>query len=138
MDDMSMATEAIAPEFEVGPLDLGATIVSYDRESDTLMLHLFGRGRPGISVVVGDYLYLRMDRERKQVFGFQIEGFLSHVVRRRPELLDALDVAELRGITLEEVATLQRQMATEQRKRAAVGQVISQCPQISPINVGAD
>jgi hypothetical protein len=90
-------------------------VLTYDHESDSLLLHQTGRGQPGISVLVDDHLYARLDRERTKVIGLQIEGFLASVARERPELLDALDVAELRGISLEEVARLRREWTTEHR-----------------------
>lgn len=112
----------------LGELNLNAVVVTYDRESDTLLLHFDGRGQPGISVVGNDALYIRYDRERKRVLGLQIEGFLARVAPRHPAMLDVLDVAELRGISLEEVARLRRGIGTEQRKQAAVGEVLSHFP----------
>lgn len=58
--------------------DLLTAFLSYNRESDTLMVHL---------------------------------------VPRYPHLLNALEVAELRGITLEEVARLRRDIGLADRHR---------------------
>lgn len=117
-----------ASPLTIDELDLSRVVVTYDHESDTLMLHFSGRGQPGISVVADDDLYVRLDRERKRVLGLQIEGFLARVVPRHPALLDVLDVADLRGISLAEVAQLRRGIGTEQRKHAAVGDVLSHFP----------
>lgn len=119
-----------APPLTIDTLDLSRVIVTYDHESDTLMLHFAGRGQPGVSVVAGDDLYVRYDRDRKRVLGLQIEGFLARVAPRRPALLDVLDVADLRGISLEEVARLRRGFGTEQRKQAAVGEVLDHFPRL--------
>lgn len=101
-------------------LDLGQVVISYDRESDTLMLFLDGRGEPGVTVPVDDHLLLRMDRDRMRVIAVQLEGFLASVVRDRPTLLDALDLAELRGITPAEVVRLHRELAADRTRRASV------------------
>ena len=117
----------------LGELNLYAVVVTYDRESDTLMLHFAGRGQPGVSIVADDDLYIRYDRERKRVLGLQIEGFLAGVAPRHPALLDVLDVldvADLRGISLEEVARLRRGFGSEQRKQAAVGEVLGHFPRL--------
>ena len=126
MDETLSTVNNLGLPLKVGKVDFDQAVLTYDYESDTLMLHLTGRGQPGISVVVDDHLYARLDRERTKVIGLQIEGFLASVARKRPELLDALDVAELRGISLEEVARLRRAWATEQRKRTAIDEVVSQ------------
>jgi len=61
-----------------------------------------------------------MDRDRRRVIALQIEGFLASVVRDHPALLDALDLAELRGITQDEVALLRREIAAGTQRRASV------------------
>ena len=133
MDEAAPTEQVATPELRVEDIDLSRVVVSYDRESDTLMLHLRGRGQPGISVVADDGFYVRLDRDRKQILGFQIEGFLARVARERPELLDALDVAELRGISFKEVARLRREIGTVQRKQAAVGEVIRRFPRFARV-----
>ncbi len=66
---------------------------------------------------IQDGWYVRKNRDRRRVIGVQIEGFLARVVREDPWLLDALDLAELRGISLEEEARLRRDVAQERRDR---------------------
>ncbi|MGH7961783.1 MAG: hypothetical protein ACRERD_08150, partial [Candidatus Binatia bacterium] len=38
-------------------VDPAKVVISYDRPSDTLLVHLFGRGRHSISVPIDRYLY---------------------------------------------------------------------------------
>lgn len=125
-----MATVNEAPTIEIPPIsmkdiDLSNAFLSYDRESDTLMVHLVPRGEPGITVFVDDHYAVRLDRTRKRLLGFQVEGFLIAVVRQQPALLDALDVAELRGITPEEIAHLRREIGVEHRKAGAIAEVLN-------------
>lgn len=84
--------------------------IAYDRPSDTLLIHLFGRGRPAVSVPVDRYLYALVDLESERTVGLHIEGFLAQAVKEHPELIAILDHAELRGITPIEVRTLQREL----------------------------
>jgi len=113
------------PRISIDDLNLAAVSMNYDRESDTLMLHLTDIPEPGISIVVDDHLLVRMDRERQRVLGFQIEGFLAYVVQRHPRLLDALDAADLRGISFEEVTRLRRTIVPDHSKAEAVEEVMS-------------
>jgi hypothetical protein len=128
MDEGTSNVETASPKPALSDVDLARVLVTYDRESDTLMIHFAERGRPGISVVADADVYLRLDRERRSVLGLQIEGFLARVARERPELLDLLDVADLRGISLEDVARLRREIGAEERTRAALGELIDRFP----------
>jgi hypothetical protein len=82
--------------------------VSYDRRSDTLLIHLFGRGRDTISVPVAKYLYVMVAPDTETIVGFHIEGFLAQAVKDTPEAITLLDYAELRGTTPADVRALQR------------------------------
>ncbi len=84
-------------------VDLRDVVLSYDRHSDTLFVHLFGRGRPAVSDLVGDSWYLLVDPQTLEVVGLQIEDFLARAVAEAPPLVDLLDLSELRGITPAEV-----------------------------------
>lgn len=112
MAEVTSASVIMPPPVSLGDLDLSAVVLSYDRESDTLMVPLHGRGEPGIRVVIDDHFLVRLDRRRERVVGFQIEGFLASVVRQHLQFLDALDVADLRGITLEGAARLRRALVS--------------------------
>ena len=61
---------------------------SYDRDSDSLLVHFHGRGRAAVSIEVGDNAYVRLDRAAGQIVGLHLENFLRALVPRHPELLD--------------------------------------------------
>lgn len=92
-------------------LDPSAVVFSYDHDSDTLMVHLTDRGRPGVSVPVAQGWMLRLDRETDELIGIQIEGVLARAARTHPRLLGVLDLAELRGITPDEIDRVRREVA---------------------------
>ena len=57
-------------------IDPARIVVSYDRRSDTLLIHLFGRGLETISVPVGEHLFALVTPDTESTVGFQIEGYL--------------------------------------------------------------
>ena len=91
-------------------LDPRELVISYDHDSDTLMVHLYGRGIPGVSVPVADGWMLRLNRETDELIGIQIENLLANAARRQPRLLRVLDAAELRGITPDEIDRVRREV----------------------------
>jgi hypothetical protein len=95
----------------VDRLDPTKVIFSYDHDSDTLVIHLTGRGRPGVSLPVAQGWMLRLDRETDELIGIQIEGVLARAARVHPKLLGVLDLAELRGITPDEIDRVRREVA---------------------------
>lgn len=100
-----------------GERDARQLVIGYDRRSDTLSVHFFGRGIPAVSVPVGDderdLFYVRVEPETNRPVGIQIEGFLASFATEHPELAVLLDVAELRGITRQEVADVQARLAQD-------------------------
>jgi hypothetical protein len=80
---------------------------TYDRPTDTLFVDFHGEARPAASIALArgdrDYLFLRVDPETEEVVGLQIEHFLSYAVTQHPELIGALDLADLVGINRSEV-----------------------------------
>ena len=72
-------------------------VVSFDHPSDTLLIHLFGRGRGTISVSIAKYLYIMVDMNSEMIVGFHLEGFLAQAIKNVPEAIDLLDYAELQG-----------------------------------------
>ena len=46
---------------DAAAIDPSRVVVSYDRPTDTLFIHLYGRGREAISEVAGDYWYTLVD-----------------------------------------------------------------------------
>jgi hypothetical protein len=99
-------------------IDPARIVVSFDRRSDTLLIHLFGRGLETISVPVGNHLYALVTPETETTVGFQIEGFLAQAVNDVPEFITLLDYAELRGITPADVRELQREALGAKRSLA--------------------
>jgi hypothetical protein len=89
-------------------IDPERVVVSFDRRSDTLLIHLFGR-RGSVSVPVANYLYVMVDPDTEETIGFPVEGFLGQAIKDVPEAIELLDYAELRGITPAEVRVLQRE-----------------------------
>lgn len=89
-------------------VDPCSIVISYDGPSDTLLIHLFGRGRPAVSAPVARYLYALVDPESEQIVGIHIEGFLAQAVKEHPNEIAILGYAELRGMTPVEVWALQR------------------------------
>jgi hypothetical protein len=112
-DEIDPMEEFVARQIHPQPfrredIDPTKIVVSYDRRSDTLLIHLFGRGRDTISVPVAKYLYVMVAPDTETILGFHIEGFLAQAVKDTPEAIILLDYAELRGITPAEVRALQR------------------------------
>jgi hypothetical protein len=99
-------------------IDQSKVIFSYDYDSDTLMVHLYGRGRPGVSLPVAQGWMLRLDRETDEVIGVQVEGVLAGAARSHPRLLGVLDLAELRGITPDEIDRVRREVAAPSPREA--------------------
>jgi hypothetical protein len=95
----------------IARIDPSTVVFSYDFDSDTLMIHLAGRGRPGVSLPVAQGWMLRLDRETDELIGVQIEGVLARAARAHPKLLGVLDLAELRGITPDEIDRVRREVA---------------------------
>lgn len=102
-------------------LDFERVVFDYDRESDTLLLLLFGRGRPAVILPGDKYIDLWLDPGTKEIIGFQIEGYLSHVVYQQPRLLG---LAELAGIRAEEIERIRQGITPDKRKRAAIDALI--------------
>ena len=100
-----------------GERDPGALVVGYDRRSDTLAVHFFGRGIPAVSVPVGDgerdLFYVRVDPTTNRPVGLQIEGFLAGFAAHHPELAVLRDIAELRGIGRDEIEAFQERLARD-------------------------
>ncbi len=106
-------TSAIATEAAANRLS--HPVVKYDFDSDELIVYFNSdvAELPGVSCPVVKDLWLRLDRETERPIGFQFEHFLSEVALARPSLMSFLDIADLRGITVEEIAHLRRQAAQD-------------------------
>jgi hypothetical protein len=83
-------------------------VVSYNDEADSLMVHLYGRGIPAVSVLVTDDVMVRYDRVAERVIGFQLDHFRSILAKNMPELLNLLDLVDLQSAAPNGSAALQR------------------------------
>jgi hypothetical protein len=90
--------------------DPKTAVISYDYDSDELMIRFGGSNRPGVGRLLGEGWLLRLDRETDEPIGLQIEGFLSRTAPHHPHLLSLLDLADLRGISVEALAIERRQI----------------------------
>ena len=127
--------EPVIRRFQVKPLDPRSVdparvAVRYDRRSDTLLMHLFGRDRNAVSIPREDHLSWLVDLETEDVVGFHIEGFLAGAVEDDPRLIELLNYAEPRGITPAEISALRRDaMGIRQRLAAWSRSVSGRTPQ---------
>ena len=128
-------TEGSSPRLDLAKLkdlDLRRAVISYDRASDTLIVHLYGRGRPAVSVpsprpLARDFVFLRLDPKTDELVGIQVEDVLRLYAADHPEVLDLLERAELRGITREELARIRERLgADERRHRAAIDSLLQE------------
>lgn len=96
----------------------GKLTFTYDAASDTMFVDFYGPGRPAVSVEIErgdhDYVFQRVDLETQEVIGLQIEDFLAYAVYQDPYMLDALDFAELVGITPQLVELVKRNFSATQ------------------------
>jgi hypothetical protein len=96
---------------------------SYDRDSDTMMVHFFGAPRPAVSISIDDpddALYVRLDRAADEVVGLQIEGFITRFIFRHPDWADTLSITRLHGITREDAVAAAAEAREETPQVAAV------------------
>jgi hypothetical protein len=121
MDSATMIDRANQLIAALRASDASRAVLAYDRDSDELIVAFDGNERPGVGRPVGDGWLLRLDRETGEPIGFQVESFLAVATALHPMLLDLLDFAELRGITVEEVALLRRELAAKHRSAAFQG-----------------
>ncbi len=96
-------------------LDPADTSISYDRASDTLLVHFGGRGRPAVSVpspkpLGRDFIFLRFSPQTGELVGVQVEDFLDLYLPANPEVALLVERADLRGITEEELRTVLRRL----------------------------
>ena len=112
-------------------IDVRNVEFAYDRRSDILTLHLFGRGRPAKVLHTGKTIDLRLDPATEIIVGFQIEAFLAQAVYRQPYLLA---LAEPAGLPRDEIAAIQQRVARddERWKRALIDALFEQTV---PVNV---
>lgn len=100
----------------------------YDAPSDTMFIPFYVPAGPAVSVPVDrgdiDYVFLRVDVETQEVVGFQVEHVLSYAVGQMPDLIYALDLAELHDIRREEVNEITRRLQLEHAEPADAAAVL--------------
>lgn len=87
----------------------------YDGDSDTLLIHLFGKGLPAVSLRMPGDVMVRYDRVNDRVVGIHVEHFLADVVPNHPRLVDLLGVAELRDMPEDARRSIPRPVTAERR-----------------------
>lgn len=112
----------VRPRFPDWPhLDPRRLQVDYDRESDLLVVALFGLGRPATVLQTGGLIDYLLDPESDEVVGFQIDGYLSRAIDADPLLLDFADAA---AIPAEEIQVIRARITPARRLLAAASALI--------------
>ncbi len=104
----SLPVEPRRPDF--GAIDPRSVVAEYDRESDTLIVQFFGRGRPAVILHTGGVTDYWLDPESYEIIGLQVEGYLAQAVYQLPLLLD---MAEFVGISSDEVTPIRQRIWRE-------------------------
>ncbi len=129
-----MALEPKWPEL-ADVLRRGQFRFMYDAPSDTMFVPFYDPIAPAASVPVDqgemDYVFLRVNVETQEVVGFQVEHFLSYAVGQMPDLISALELADLHGITSEEVAEIKRRVQPEGHERADAAAVLGELARLA-------
>lgn len=81
------------------PIDPRKIEMIYDRPSDTFYFLLFGRERPSVVVGGRDPISFLADPETGEFVGFHVEDFFAYAATEMPRLLEAVEIADLRGIS---------------------------------------
>lgn len=95
----------------------------YDRGSDILLIHFTPELQPSTAIQIDDPtddVYVLLNRGADRVVGLQIDGFLTDVIRRHPDLAGILAVARIRGITREDILAAAEQARHQGPQVAAV------------------
>ncbi len=95
---------------DLAAIDPQDVIAEYDRESDTLIVQFFGRGRPAVILHTGGVTDYWLDPETHEIIGLQVEGYLTQAVYQLPLLLDLADFV---GIGSDEVAPIRQRISRE-------------------------
>lgn len=104
------------------PIDPDRLALTYNPRSDTLLIHLYGKGRPAVTVEAKDgYLAARVDAETEEVIGFQIDAYLTRAVYEYPPLLEIASSAGIEGSRIEEIRA---RIAPKKAKQAVVSSLL--------------
>lgn len=116
-DPLDGPTPAALP-IDLDALPVDSLIFDYDRESDTLLVHFYGRSRSAVSIEAGDHAYVRLDRAADRIVGLHLEHFRSAVVPNHHELLAHAAVYGIAPAPAESITTTTRAAATTRRRAA--------------------
>lgn len=108
---------------DLASINPGDVALTYHRDADTLIVHLYGRERHAAVVDVTDHLLLRIDPRTRSVIGFQIEGFVTAVLPGRPDLLM---LAEAAGVPPEDIEAARKRIGPDQMKKAILSTILSE------------
>ncbi len=112
---------------DVTALDPEQVVVRYDEPSDTLFVHFFGTGVPGVSVQVDEHVFVRLDESEQKIIGLQIESYLHSATLARPDLLALATFADLSSDT---VKRWRQRTETERARLGAINAVVQDWPEI--------
>ena len=107
-----MSFEPIRPNLD--EIDMDLSQMTYDEDTDTLIMYLAGEPQPAVSVNVDANHFLLVDPETQIVVGVQIEGFMRTVVVNDPFLLE---VAELAGVPARAIEQARGRITPQIRKQ---------------------
>lgn len=92
-------------------------LVRYDEPSDTLFVHFYGSGVPGVSLQIDDHVFVRLDETEERIIGIQIEAYFQRATIERPELLL---LAQFAGVSSD---TLRKWSARSETRRARLSAI---------------
>ena len=122
------ATEIRAMHFrELAPrwapdLDPAEIALAYDRDRDALLIDYAAGRRRGVAIPYAPGVFLLVELETQEVFGYVATGFLDRADPVPPGLVTALALADRRRLTTEELGGIELgddADAGEVRRRAA-------------------
>jgi hypothetical protein len=115
-------------------LDWRRFSLDLDRLSDTLYWDFYGEPRPSVSFPLNDHVLLSVDPESEAVVGFQLDGFLAHLVYEVPAFLE---LSDLIGLSPDEVRDIRERIEPDQRRRAVMELIFGSIAPHDPELVGA-
>lgn len=105
-------------------------VFKYDREMDTMFVHFRGLSQPGISVLLDDHRYVRLDPTTHEVIGLQFEHFLSRARSVNPAYLF---LARAAGLSQEEINAIEQGWSQQQLRRRALDWILDPPAKKSPL-----
>ncbi len=80
---------------DISKLDPDLVVVRYDEPSDTMFVHFYGTGKPGVAVQVDENLFVRLDEDEESAIGLQIEAFFHSALLKHPEFLSLVNLSDV-------------------------------------------